>query len=838
MPRYTFRYLLMAIIVASSCWVRETFAVALFRILNDPDAAPAPPFSLRGVSRGIASPAFRDDQILAIDGRPYSSERQFEEAIYKRRPGDSIVFTLSEPTGRAFEKTIPIPSERGNFSSASQWALAILMEFPVPLVCIFLGAFAVAVRPGDINAWLLLLLLLSFCEIASRDYGPQSSFAFFWNSALGGLWPVFMMLFGIYFPERSPFEKKRPWLKYLFLIPFAAVPLMFAGILLLWVYNINAAAAFRPLFVRLSFLESVLGMLAVGTYFANLGMKADTASPDSRRRLRILMWGSSISLTPILLLVIYSVVHGKGVALEGIPWPISVFALLFLALFPFALAYAIIVERAMDLRFVVRRSIQYGLARGGFQAGRVLLVLIAVYLIRLVTMRGNDAWTPLEFAGVGLGLIALRRSSADRASQWLDRRFFREAYDAELVLAGLAQEAEGFVEIGPLLENIASRVAETLHVPDIVILLRERDFFVPRYSTRPGEPMNISVSGGIAANLRKRNEALAIYFDKPPLWIRTLSVEELQTLDVMRTQLLLPIAARGELTGIVSLGPKLSEAPYSVTDIRLLQTIASQMSLAIENSRLAASLAAAAAERERANRELEIAREVQERLFPQNAPAVPGLDCAGYCRPARAVGGDYYDFLALEGGGLGIAIGDVSGKGIAAALLMASLQASLRGQVAAGVHDLSLLMRNVNTLVYEASTSNRYATFFYGEYDPATRLFRFVNAGHNAPVVLRGDEVLRLEAGGPVVGLLPFAQFAQNEFRMQPADILIAFTDGISEAMNDREEEWEEERFIAEARTCRDLGAREMIRAIFQAADRFTGAARQYDDMTLVIVKL
>ncbi len=156
----------------------------------------------------------------------------------------------------------------------------------------------------------------------------------------------------------------------------------------------------------------------------------------------------------------------------------------------------------------------------------------------------------------------------------------------------------------------------------------------------------------------------------------------------------------------------------------------------------------------------------------------------------------------------------------------------------AGVHNLSALMHNVNKLVYEASTSNRYATFFYGEYDPATRLLTFANAGHNAPVILRGDEVLRLEAGGPVVGLLRAALYGQDQCQLQPGDIFIAYTDGISEAMNEAEEEWEEDQFIGAAQKYRAQPSRQMIQSIFKAADVFTGAAKQYDDMTLLVVKV
>jgi sigma-B regulation protein RsbU (phosphoserine phosphatase) len=188
--------------------------------------------------------------------------------------------------------------------------------------------------------------------------------------------------------------------------------------------------------------------------------------------------------------------------------------------------------------------------------------------------------------------------------------------------------------------------------------------------------------------------------------------------------LLLPVGTKQNLLGILSLGPKLSEEPYSSSDVQLLRSVAAQTGLALENSRLTKAVASEMAQRERLNREIEIAREVQERLFPQRLPVMAGIDFCGACRPALGVGGDYYDFLELPNGDLGVAVGDVSGKGIAAALLMASLQASLRGQVLSGQGNLARLMTNVNQLVYEATPANRYATFFYGQFERATLTFR------------------------------------------------------------------------------------------------------------------
>jgi sigma-B regulation protein RsbU (phosphoserine phosphatase) len=231
---------------------------------------------------------------------------------------------------------------------------------------------------------------------------------------------------------------------------------------------------------------------------------------------------------------------------------------------------------------------------------------------------------------------------------------------------------------------------------------------------------------------------------------------------------------------------------------------------------------------------------VQERLFPQKLPVIAGLDYAGHCRPALGVGGDYYDFLALPQGNLGVAIGDVSGKGIGAALMMASLQASLRSEATRAPENLAAAVANINRLVYEASASNRYATFFYGQYDPSQGKFNFVNAGHNSPLLLHhsnGGKVTRLEPGGTVVGLIESVEYQQGSVSIGPGDLLVAFTDGISEAMNLEDEEWGEDRLLDSIRDCHAKTAQGLLEHIFAAATQFAGTAPQHDDMTLVVLR-
>jgi sigma-B regulation protein RsbU (phosphoserine phosphatase) len=326
---------------------------------------------------------------------------------------------------------------------------------------------------------------------------------------------------------------------------------------------------------------------------------------------------------------------------------------------------------------------------------------------------------------------------------------------------------------------------------------------------------------------------------------------ERSALNDLSTELLVPLPGRNRLAGVIALGPKRSEEPYSRTDRQLLQSVATQAGLALENAELFENLSSEIAQRERVSREIEIAREVQERLFPQTRPEISDTDMAGSCRPAQIVGGDYYDYFALpprslesaEGPRLALALGDISGKGISAALLMASLRASLRSAAQLQPGDLVTLMRHVNRLVYESSTTNRYATFFYAEFDPLTRVLNYVNAGHNPPILVRGREQIALEATGTVIGLLPEVFYTKASLLLRSGDVLIAFTDGISEAMNGAEEEWGEDRMIAAARTLLDqpectATAQQLIECILNAADGFTASAPQHDDMTLLICRI
>ncbi|MBO0724006.1 MAG: PP2C family protein-serine/threonine phosphatase, partial [Blastocatellia bacterium] len=239
----------------------------------------------------------------------------------------------------------------------------------------------------------------------------------------------------------------------------------------------------------------------------------------------------------------------------------------------------------------------------------------------------------------------------------------------------------------------------------------------------------------------------------------------------------------------------------------------------------------------RAAREMEIAKQVQARLFPQTLPPLRTLDYAGMCIQARQVGGDYYDFLNLGQERFGLVIGDISGKGIAAALMMANLQANLRSQCAIAVDQPHRFLKSVNQLFYENTTDSAYATLFFAEYDDRERRLRYANCGHLSALLLRSDGALeRLNSTSTVLGLFNKWDCSIRESRLFPGDTLALYTDGVTESFNDEGEEFGEERLVEALRRYRESSPQTLLVSALDEVRRFS-PHEQSDDITLIVAK-
>lgn len=239
----------------------------------------------------------------------------------------------------------------------------------------------------------------------------------------------------------------------------------------------------------------------------------------------------------------------------------------------------------------------------------------------------------------------------------------------------------------------------------------------------------------------------------------------------------------------------------------------------------------------RAAQELEIAKQVQARLFPQTFPTLATLDYAGACIQARHVGGDYYDFFPLGRERLGLLVGDISGKGIAAALLMANLQANLRSQFALAREEQARFLQSVNRLFFENTVESAYATMFFAEYDDTAQRLRYTNCGHLSALLLRrGGDVEWLHSTGTVLGLFREWESPTVECQLECGDTLALYTDGVTESFNDAGDEFGEERLVDSVERHRGHDAREIVSSVITEVQTFS-PQEQHDDITLIVAK-
>jgi sigma-B regulation protein RsbU (phosphoserine phosphatase) len=305
-----------------------------------------------------------------------------------------------------------------------------------------------------------------------------------------------------------------------------------------------------------------------------------------------------------------------------------------------------------------------------------------------------------------------------------------------------------------------------------------------------------------------------------------------------------PLRTRDDIVGVLLLGPpKAGSLAYDAKAIDALGMCAEQFALMIENARLNDRVI----EQETLRRDLALAAELQRRLLPAACPANGVADFAAVSLPARSIGGDYYDFIEAGGHQIGIALADVSGKGIAAALIMSAVQASLRIITSDADISLPALAAKMNDFLYRTTPGNRYATFFYAQLEGSRRL-RYVNAGHNPPYLIRrgvpasdaagGHVIHELTAGGAVIGLLPAMEYEEAAVDLCPGDVLLAFTDGVTEAHNPRDEEFGEERVKTLLRETADLSVHEISARMTTALKAWIQDAPQYDDLTFIVLKV
>jgi serine phosphatase RsbU (regulator of sigma subunit) len=302
----------------------------------------------------------------------------------------------------------------------------------------------------------------------------------------------------------------------------------------------------------------------------------------------------------------------------------------------------------------------------------------------------------------------------------------------------------------------------------------------------------------------------------------------------IRSAMCVPLWNNKTVTGLIYVDSRIHDNVFNQDDLSLLTSLANVAAIKLENAKLVEAMI----EKKRIEHELEQARRIQKEALPGLAPDLQGWDIYGTNTPCYTVGGDYYDFVTRPGGNLAFALGDVSGKGIPAAMMMMVLRATVNSSTQQE-DSVDSIVAHTNRVMFHNSPEQSYVTFFLGDLDPESGELSYVNAGHIPPILYRkasGTHEL-LEAGGTVVGLFDGMEYQRGETRLDPGDVLAVFTDGISEAWGQDDEEFGEDRVTELIKKHASLNAKELIDTIQQEVDQYTGGSRPSDDCTLVVVK-
>jgi phosphoserine phosphatase RsbU/P len=384
------------------------------------------------------------------------------------------------------------------------------------------------------------------------------------------------------------------------------------------------------------------------------------------------------------------------------------------------------------------------------------------------------------------------------------------------------------------LNQIALLVFEAVPADRCLIMMREESgtelkVAVARLRDRQGEIGEIRVSRTIMeVVVGKGKSVLTSDAQHDPRFMSST-----MTIQGVRSVLAVPLGVGENVFGIVYADSPIAEGRFTEDHLKVLTTLASVAAIRVENARLLEEQM----ERERMEHELELASEIQQRFLPTAPPQIPGYELQGISFPCYEIGGDYYDFIARDDNRMVIALGDVSGKGTAAALLMSSLHAAIHAQASSN-NSLVESISEVNRYLAENTPTNRFVTLFYAELDPQTGTLAFLNAGHNPPIIAHAaGTVEHLASGGFPLGIMTDSFYREGHTQIQPGDVLVAYSDGVTEAVNPAGEEFGAQRLyevIARNLDASASGIRDRIEAALSKWAQGTPAA---DDITLVIVK-
>jgi phosphoserine phosphatase RsbU/P len=816
-------YSLLALIVLSLCMLR--FSIQMFERVTGNDQCrwvdqDTSKFIIRDIVRGgVAEKAgLKDgDFLFNINGIHFKASVDAQLFINKLA-GSYATYTI-ERNGVRFDVQILI---------LKYINLGYLGQFLLGLGFLLVGYVVVMVKPlGKIQRMfarysMFMMLFFGFSGVSLDPQGdPPWRFALLLGTFIfvSVMAPPSLVRFFLFFPVKRKLQTSRPFTIFLYSVSLFSV----AGMI------VNAKVQ-GPIWLTLTcfFIRYVFFfggfVIFIRSYF--------TLVPhEQHRQLRPVLLGVAFGL----IIFTYALAVQTIIPFAAFLNPMILLPMMLLFVVPVFFGYAIFRHRLMDVDVVIRRSLIYGTVTAALAA----IYLGSVYGIGTLVnyffgVQDNQLLVVVSLVVVAFVFDPIKQ----RFQNGIDRIFFHERYDYQQALLEFTQELPRLMEMENILNSIVSRLSSTMHIERLsVFICGEKEGCNSAALNLPQSECTFQDGEHtLMALLQKTRKPVDLHLLGDEYDVTDLNDNEKEKL--LRTGIVLsvPMFLQDRLIGFINVGQKMSGKVYSQEDVNLLATVAGQAAIAIENSRLHKS----EIDQQRVKEELDLARKIQQGLFPKSNPEIPGLDIAGVSMPALSVGGDYYDFIPLGPQKFLAVVADVSGKGMSAALYMSKVQGMV--QLAAHIYSTPKeMLTNINRRIFDGMDRKSFITMILALFDLKKKEVRICRAGHNKALLSTNGKIKFLEGGGIGLGLErgPVFEDAIEEVRipLKPDSLFLFYTDGITEAMNEKKEQFGEQAMVHVLMSKRNLSAKKIQHAVLAKVDQFRGTAEQHDDVTMVIVK-
>ena len=785
-------------------------------------------------SSGLLQPG---DEIIAINGIKIMDD-----------PG--VLLNSEHPPGTRLTMTVRRSGElRDATITTVPYATGVRFDpiHYISLLFLLTGWAVYLLRSEDKQAWLLAIMLATLIGLVGNSpvnlplwlavaagLGSAASLIFF---------PVFVHFFLI-FPEPSPLLRRWPRLEIWLYLPFFLVILPVFGPgrlvphLLSWLLKIH--------WHRFDFVAQLVVIAYLVAGLISLVINYRVANSISRRRLRVVMAGSVAGFLNLLLLIL----GGLTGLQEQLPAVWAWFEkciYITLPLVPLSFVYAIVRHKVIPLSLIIRRGVRYLLvSRGSVLIEGLVVVLAVTAMLTYVFSRFNPPGIVIGLVSAAVAIVVWKletRLHEKYLAPIIDRKFFRESYNSHQIIADLTESLRSTTSLPELCELVATKIQSALQTENVVVLLRDEttgDYssdYSCEFAPSDGKtvvcqkPYRLQGSSPTVASLKEARQPLEV--DAP----------EDVDLRQMKSALLLPLMTRQGMPGIVSLGPRLGDLPFSREDKALLMSVAGPTTFAIENSRLVERMVEEArrreeieAENEQRAKEMEEARQLQLSMLPKTIPQLPHLEVAAYMKTATEVGGDYYDFHLADNGELTVVVGDATGHGLKAGTVVTAAK-SLFNHLAE-TPDVTEFFYHSSRALKRMNLRSLFMAMTVARFNGHT--VTLSSAGMPPALIYRAStgEIEEIPLTGVPLGSMTGYRYQQQQISISRGDIVVLMSDGFPERFNQEGEMLDYWRAKDSLTEVADRSSQEIIQHFVGVGESWADGKQQEDDVTFVVLKV